>query len=111
MTMLRFSRLNFSRFICCAPRDRHSLNHSFGATYITEETTHANQDQQYNNQCCEYRLSALYPRHRKSEGALTIVFVNNVEPTNSLGTMLLEDDEAVEVWNALSREAKSVSPK
>ena len=44
-------------------------------------------------------------------GALTIVFVNNVDPTNSLGTMLLEGDEAVEVWNALSGEAKSVSPK
>ena len=44
-------------------------------------------------------------------GVLTIVFVNNVETTNSLGRMLLEGDEAVQVWNALSGEAKSVSPK
>ena len=51
------------------------------------------------------------PATDKLKGALTIVCVNNVEPTNSLGTMLLEGDEAVEVWNALSGEAKSVSPK
>jgi hypothetical protein len=51
------------------------------------------------------------PATENLRGALTIVFVNNVEPTNSLGTMLLEGDEAVEVWNALSGEAKSVSQK
>jgi hypothetical protein len=51
------------------------------------------------------------PATENLRAALTIVFVNNVEPTNSLGTMLLEGDEAVEVWNALSGEAKSFSPK
>ena len=51
------------------------------------------------------------PATENLKGALTIVFVNNVEPTNSLGRILLEGDEAVEVWNALSGEAKSVSPK
>jgi hypothetical protein len=51
------------------------------------------------------------PATENLKGALTIVFVNNVETTNSLGKMLLEGDEAVQVWNALSGEAKSVSPK
>jgi len=46
----------------------------------------------------------------KLKGALMIVCVNNVEPTNSLGRILLEGDEAVQVWDALSQEAHDVSP-
>jgi len=49
------------------------------------------------------------PATDKLKEALTIVFVNNVEPTNSLGRMLLEGDEAVQVWDALSQEAHDVS--
>lgn len=44
------------------------------------------------------------------KGALTIVCVNNVEPTNSLGRILLEGDEAVQVWDILSKEADAFSP-
>jgi hypothetical protein len=44
------------------------------------------------------------------KGALTIVFVNNVDPANILGRILLEGDEAVQVWDALSQEAHDVSP-
>ncbi len=51
------------------------------------------------------------PATDNQEAYLVIACVNNVEPTNSLGTIHLKGDEAVEVWNALSGEAKSVSPK
>jgi hypothetical protein len=51
------------------------------------------------------------PATEMLKAALTIVCVNDVDPTNSLGRMLLEGDEAVEVWNALSGEAKSISSK
>ncbi len=43
------------------------------------------------------------------KGALTIVCVNNVEPTNTLGRILLEGDEALQVWDALGQEAHDVS--
>ena len=49
------------------------------------------------------------PATDKMKGALTIVCVNNVEPTNALGRMLLEGDEAVQVWDVLSREADALS--
>jgi hypothetical protein len=50
------------------------------------------------------------PATDKLEGALTIVCVNNVEPANSLGRILLEGDETVQVWDVLSREADAFSP-
>jgi hypothetical protein len=50
------------------------------------------------------------PATDKLKRALTIVSLNNVEPTNSIGRILLEGDEAVRVWNVLSREADALSP-
>ena len=50
------------------------------------------------------------PATDKLKGALTIVCVNNVDPANVLGRILLEGDEAVQVWDALSQEAHDVSP-
>ena len=50
------------------------------------------------------------PATDKLKGALTIVCVNNVEPTNSFGRILLEGDEAVQVWDILSREGEAFSP-
>jgi hypothetical protein len=48
-TALRFSRLiSAASYVArhtASRYDRHNLNHSLGATYIKEETTHANQDQ------------------------------------------------------------------
>jgi hypothetical protein len=50
------------------------------------------------------------PAADKLKGALTIVGVSNVEPTNSLGRILLEGDEALQVWDILSREADALPP-
>lgn len=50
------------------------------------------------------------PATDKLKGALTIVCVNNVDSANGLGRILLEDVEAVQVWDALSQEAHDVSP-
>jgi hypothetical protein len=50
------------------------------------------------------------PATENLKGALTIMCVNNVEPTNALGRILLEGDEAMQVWDALSQEAHDVSP-
>jgi hypothetical protein len=50
------------------------------------------------------------PATDKVKGTLTIVCVNNVEPTNSIGRILLEGDEAVQVWDVLSQEADAFSP-
>ena len=50
------------------------------------------------------------PSSDKRKGALTIVCVNNVDPANVLGRILLEGDEALQVWDALSQEAHDVSP-
>ena len=41
---------------------------------------------------------------------LHIAFANNVVPENALGTMLLQGDAAVQVWNALSEEAHDITP-
>jgi hypothetical protein len=50
------------------------------------------------------------PATDKLKGALPIVCVSNVEPTNSLGRILLKGDEALRVWDVLSREADALSP-
>ena len=50
------------------------------------------------------------PATENLKGALTIVCVNNVDPANVLGRILLEGDEAAQVWDALSQEAHDVSP-
>jgi hypothetical protein len=52
----------------------------------------------------------IIPATDKLKGALTIVCVNNVDPANVLGRILLEGDEALQVWEALSQEAHDVSP-
>ena len=51
------------------------------------------------------------PATENLKGALTIHCVNYVQAEKTIGIITLEGDEAVEVWNALSGEAKSVSPK
>jgi hypothetical protein len=50
------------------------------------------------------------PATEMLKGVLAIVCVNNVAPASSLGRILLEGDEAVQVWNVLSQEADDVSP-
>jgi hypothetical protein len=51
------------------------------------------------------------PGADNQEAYLLITCVNNVEPTNSLGTIHLKDDAAEQVWDVLCREATSASPR
>jgi hypothetical protein len=50
------------------------------------------------------------PATEMLKGALTIICVNNVDPASSLGRILLEGDEAVQVWDVLSQDADALSP-
>jgi len=55
-------------------------------------------------------ISAHFTPAPDQKEQLNIAFANNVVPENALGTMLLQGDAAVQVWNALGEEAHDITP-